>query len=56
YCVGDDRGQTWHDIECYTEHPFWCQVVGVKIIVLRVKIQTDADLSDPATNQQILQQ
>ncbi|XP_034067213.1 uncharacterized protein LOC117543203 [Gymnodraco acuticeps] len=56
YCGADDQGQTWHDVECYTERPFWCQVVGVKITVLRVKIQTDADLSDPATNQQILQQ
>ncbi|KAJ4931134.1 hypothetical protein JOQ06_025433 [Pogonophryne albipinna] len=56
YCGTDDRGQTWHDVECYTERTFWCQVVGVKITVLRVKIQTDADLSDPATNQQILQQ
>ncbi|XP_063735970.1 macrophage mannose receptor 1-like [Eleginops maclovinus] len=56
YCGAEDKYQKWHDVPCHMECPFWCQVVKVEIMVLRVKIHTNADLSDPATNPQILQQ
>ncbi|XP_071326283.1 C-type mannose receptor 2-like [Trachinotus anak] len=57
HCVAENADHTWADMNCNSKHFFWCyQDLGVKKTMVRVKIQTVADLSDPATNAQILQQ
>ncbi|KAG7239742.1 hypothetical protein INR49_028562 [Caranx melampygus] len=57
FCVLEDSTHTWHDISCDEKHFFWCyKDLRVKKTMVRMKIQTFADLSDPATNAQILQQ
>ncbi|XP_038566550.1 macrophage mannose receptor 1-like [Micropterus salmoides] len=57
YCVAETSEHYWDDVSCDSELSFFCQgALKVKIAVMRIKIQTDADLSDPATNGEILQQ
>ncbi|XP_071325138.1 macrophage mannose receptor 1-like [Trachinotus anak] len=57
HCVVENADHSWHDYDCNRTFFFWCyKDLGVKKTVVRVKIQTVADLSDPAINAQILQQ
>ncbi|XP_068562992.1 uncharacterized protein [Cebidichthys violaceus] len=57
YCAAENSQHQWNDLHCNTELTFWCHgALKVKMTVVRVKIQTNADLSNPATNTQILQQ
>uniref|UniRef100_A0A8C4E2I4 C-type lectin domain-containing protein n=2 Tax=Dicentrarchus labrax TaxID=13489 RepID=A0A8C4E2I4_DICLA len=56
FCTGENNLHKWDDISCLEKYPFIChQVLKLKTAV-RMKIQTDADITDPATNAQILQQ
>ncbi|XP_023146678.1 L-selectin-like isoform X3 [Amphiprion ocellaris] len=56
YCVAEKSNHLWLDDSCNVEKHFWChEVPSVKTIV-KMKIQTDADLSDPDVNIQILDQ
>ncbi|XP_044064041.1 C-type mannose receptor 2-like [Siniperca chuatsi] len=54
YCVAETSGHLMYDNPCNLKLSFFCN--GVKMTVVRMKIQTDADLSDSATNAQVLQQ
>ncbi|XP_040900869.1 macrophage mannose receptor 1-like [Toxotes jaculatrix] len=57
YCVVESPDHSWSDESCDSKYSFWCQgALKVKFTVVRIKIETAADLSDPATNTQILQQ
>ncbi|KAM8734720.1 C-type mannose receptor 2-like isoform 1-T1 [Acanthopagrus schlegelii] len=56
FCVAEDPQHGWNDIYCSDKYPFIChQVLRLKRMI-KMKIQTDADLTDPATNSQILKQ
>ncbi|XP_071327049.1 C-type mannose receptor 2-like [Trachinotus anak] len=57
YCAAEESQHAWGDANCNSKSFFWCyKDLGVKKTMVRVKIQTVADLSDPATTGQILQQ
>ncbi|KAL7392887.1 hypothetical protein ABVT39_003314 [Epinephelus coioides] len=56
YCAGENSVHKWADLNCDDEIPFWCYKAVTLKMTVRMKIQTDADLSDSATNAQILQQ
>ncbi|XP_060887652.1 putative C-type lectin domain family 20 member A [Labrus mixtus] len=56
FCVMSDEQYQWDDIHCKDKLPFWCQEVPKQHILMKLKIQTDADLSDPAVNAKLLQQ
>ncbi|XP_038566539.1 C-type mannose receptor 2-like [Micropterus salmoides] len=57
YCAAETSGHYWNVSRCDSELSFFCYgALKVKTTVVRIKIQTDADLSDPAINAQILQQ
>ncbi|XP_036928835.1 putative C-type lectin domain family 20 member A isoform X2 [Acanthopagrus latus] len=56
HCAFEDSNHLWEDTSCGAELPFFCHVLTIKLTIVRMKIQTDGDLSDPATNAQILQQ
>ncbi|XP_059196197.1 C-type lectin-like [Centropristis striata] len=56
-CVTENANHEWDDTACSNLYPFLChQDPILKKSMLRMKIKTDADLTDPATNSQILQQ
>ncbi|XP_037640553.1 C-type mannose receptor 2-like [Sebastes umbrosus] len=56
FCVSENPLHEWDDDGCNFEYPFICQQVTKLKTTLRMKIETDADFTDPATNAQILQQ
>ncbi|XP_074510965.1 macrophage mannose receptor 1-like [Sebastes fasciatus] len=56
FCMAENPLHEWDDDECNVEYPFICQQVTKLKTTLRMKIETDADFTDPATNTQILQQ
>ncbi|XP_023249200.1 macrophage mannose receptor 1-like [Seriola lalandi dorsalis] len=56
-CVVENLDHVWADLNCDTKLFFWCyKDLRVKKTMVKIKIQSVADLSDPATNTQILQQ
>ncbi|XP_034548330.1 C-type lectin lectoxin-Enh4-like [Notolabrus celidotus] len=56
HCVTSTREHMWTNKPCTEKFPFWCEQVPLKKNILKMKIHTDADLSDPAINTQLLQQ
>ncbi|XP_059196246.1 C-type lectin lectoxin-Phi1-like [Centropristis striata] len=56
YCVLENSKHQWNDDYCDREYPFVCQRDLKLKRMLRMKIQSDADLSDPASSNQMLQQ
>ncbi|XP_055359476.1 macrophage mannose receptor 1-like isoform X2 [Betta splendens] len=57
FCAAETPDHFWKDQSCSNTYPFWChRALILSMTTVRMKIQTDADLSDPATNDQLLQQ
>ncbi|XP_056237633.1 uncharacterized protein LOC130172750 [Seriola aureovittata] len=57
HCVAENSDHDWADVMCTDINFFWCyKDLRVKNTMVRMKIQTTADLSDPAIHAQILQQ
>ncbi|XP_071340275.1 macrophage mannose receptor 1-like [Trachinotus anak] len=57
YCAVENPGHFFGNLNCDAKVFSWCyKDLRVKLKLVRVKIQADADLSDPATNTQIVQQ
>ena len=46
----------WRDTDCKEKHYFVCQTVQNHKMTLKLKFQSEADLNDPAVQQQILEQ
>ncbi|XP_078027324.1 C-type lectin lectoxin-Enh4-like [Epinephelus lanceolatus] len=56
FCVIENTNHEWDDDYCWKEYPFIChQVLKLKTTV-KLTFKTDADITDPAANTQILQQ
>ncbi|XP_069544900.1 uncharacterized protein, partial [Brachyistius frenatus] len=57
HCATENSDHGWLDENCNKEHSFWCyKDLRVKTTMVRMKIHSTADLSDPATKAQILKQ
>ncbi|XP_030249092.1 macrophage mannose receptor 1-like isoform X2 [Sparus aurata] len=56
FCVVENSLHEWNDINCPYKFPFICHQVLRLRTMIKMKIQSDADLADPATNIQILKQ
>nr|XP_008304149.1 PREDICTED: C-type mannose receptor 2-like [Stegastes partitus] len=56
YCAAETQDHVWNDAPCSKKMPFWCQDAPQKKTIVKMKIQTDADLSDPDVNTQMLDQ
>ncbi|XP_063734780.1 macrophage mannose receptor 1-like isoform X2 [Eleginops maclovinus] len=55
-CTSESHLHVWDDDACSVKYPFIChQAAKLKTMVM-MKFETDADITDPATNTQILQQ
>ncbi|CAJ1068388.1 macrophage mannose receptor 1-like [Xyrichtys novacula] len=55
HCAFSDVENTWQDASCSEEYPFLCEEVPKIEKTILLKIHTDADLSDPAISNQLLQ-
>ncbi|CAB1424416.1 unnamed protein product [Pleuronectes platessa] len=55
-CAVENHLHEWSYLPCEDKYPFICQEVPRQKTVLRMKVETEADLTDPAVNAQILQQ
>ncbi|XP_062255016.1 L-selectin-like [Platichthys flesus] len=55
-CAVENPLHEWSYLPCEDRYPFICQQVPRQKTVLRMKVETEADLMDPAVNAQILQQ
>ncbi|XP_029987120.1 C-type Lectin CRL-like [Sphaeramia orbicularis] len=55
-CVAETDEHLWDDLACDNKLPFLCRGVSKLKTTVRMMIQTDADISDSSTNDQILQQ
>ncbi|KAL7393979.1 hypothetical protein ABVT39_018739 [Epinephelus coioides] len=56
FCAIENTNHEWDDEYCWKEYPFIChQVLKLKTTV-KLTFKTDADITDPAANAQILQQ
>ncbi|XP_038566548.1 macrophage mannose receptor 1-like [Micropterus salmoides] len=56
-CVAETSDHKWDDVRCDSELSFFCHgALKLKKTMIRMKIETDADFSDPAIYAQILQQ
>ncbi|KAL7394371.1 hypothetical protein ABVT39_025028 [Epinephelus coioides] len=56
FCASENTNHEWDDDHCLTKYPFIChQVLKLKTTV-KMTFKTDADITDPAANAQILQQ
>ncbi|XP_034731086.1 macrophage mannose receptor 1-like [Etheostoma cragini] len=56
YCNAENPLHEWNDITCSAKFPFICHQVFKLKTTVRMTLKTRADLTDPATNSQILQQ
>ncbi|XP_055086965.1 galactose-specific lectin nattectin-like [Periophthalmus magnuspinnatus] len=57
HCAWVHENHQWSDESCSFMGPFFCQqILDVKKYHLKIKLQTDAVLSDPASYNQIIQQ
>nr|XP_046254510.1 macrophage mannose receptor 1-like [Scatophagus argus] len=54
-CMTESPQHDWDDDNCNSEFPFICHQVSKRKTTVRMKIETDADITDPVTNAQILQ-
>ncbi|XP_043995221.1 macrophage mannose receptor 1-like [Gambusia affinis] len=52
----DTSTRTWWDVDCSEEHEFICQTLIPSSRRLELRFQSEADLTDPDAQQQILQQ
>nr|XP_040020190.1 macrophage mannose receptor 1-like [Gasterosteus aculeatus aculeatus] len=55
-CAAQYPSHQWNDDNCFKLLPFICHQVITLKTTLRIKFETDADITDPALNTQILQQ
>ncbi|XP_034466015.1 C-type mannose receptor 2-like [Hippoglossus hippoglossus] len=55
-CAVENPLHEWSYLPCEDKHPFICQQVPRQKMVVRMKAETEADLTDPAVNAQLLQQ
>ncbi|XP_050934831.1 C-type lectin BML-2 isoform X2 [Lates calcarifer] len=56
HCVAEYLDSKWHDTPCQDENTLLCHEDGKLKSILRVKLQSDADLTDEAVSTKILQQ
>ncbi|XP_077950748.1 macrophage mannose receptor 1-like [Gasterosteus aculeatus] len=56
FCGFKRPSHQWNDADCSRLFPFVCHQVTTLKTTLRMKFETDADITDPALNAQILQQ
>nr|XP_020471248.1 C-type lectin-like [Monopterus albus] len=57
YCVSEDSQHQWYDDNCQNQYAFIChEDPVVKTTVVRMKMQTSADMTDPVINTQLLHQ
>ncbi|KAK2845039.1 hypothetical protein Q5P01_011698 [Channa striata] len=56
HCVAEGPDHFWVDVPCANNLAFFCIGVPKLRTMLRLKIQTDADMTDPSINTQLLQQ
>ncbi|XP_036928849.1 C-type lectin lectoxin-Thr1-like [Acanthopagrus latus] len=56
FCMAENPEHEWDDDDCLSKFPFICHQVSRVKTTVQMMIHTDADLSDPATNTEILQQ
>ncbi|KAK7883800.1 hypothetical protein WMY93_026923 [Mugilogobius chulae] len=56
-CVGESSAHDWHDLDCTSVYPFIChRALKTKFSDVQVRLQSRADLSDPANSALILGQ
>ncbi|KAK2909805.1 hypothetical protein Q8A73_007520 [Channa argus] len=56
HCAAEGPDHFWVDLPCANNLAFFCTGVPKLSTTLRLKIQTEANMKDPTTNTQILQQ
>ncbi|XP_030014224.1 macrophage mannose receptor 1-like [Sphaeramia orbicularis] len=56
HCAAESNLHIWNDLRCRDKFTFLCHEVSILKTTVRMMIQTDADITDPSTNNQILQQ
>ncbi|XP_055359301.1 macrophage mannose receptor 1-like isoform X2 [Betta splendens] len=56
FCVYMSSTYQWDDLNCGNVLAFVCEQVSIKKTMIRIKIKTDADITNSAINAQILQQ
>ncbi|XP_023820358.1 C-type lectin domain family 17, member A-like [Oryzias latipes] len=56
HCGIENSDHNWDDLNCGMERVFVCHQVSKRKTTLRMKFISDADLTDPKVNAQILQQ
>ncbi|XP_078027326.1 uncharacterized protein LOC144464407 [Epinephelus lanceolatus] len=56
FCAVENPSHEWDDHSCWKKYPFICQQVLKRKTTVRMTFKTDADITDPAANAQILQQ
>ncbi|KAK2909808.1 hypothetical protein Q8A73_007523 [Channa argus] len=56
YCAAVNLQHEWASYDCDTKYPFICYQVSKRKTVVKITIKTDANITNPAINAQILQQ
>ncbi|XP_020566134.1 L-selectin-like [Oryzias latipes] len=56
HCGTENSENVWGDEDCSVKRAFICHQVSKRKTTLRMKFSSDADLTDPKVNAQILQQ
>ncbi|XP_028985460.2 macrophage mannose receptor 1-like [Betta splendens] len=55
YCVAENNQHQWYDDVCQNKYAFICQEDLKEYMTVKIKLQTSADMTDPATNGQLIQ-